>query len=227
MRCVPRIFFTISTLMFCVTSLCAQANQTRSDGWRGLILNVSTPDDAIRLFGAPAKDKDKIALDLPRPLSWLSDKYKERVFRTISYKKLDNYKQVRFSFLEGKLISITMEAPDAELEENWIDPDDLEQLFAVNFKPHKRKYNSKLPAPSDFQANAPAELKKDEYAYWYDMIAVTDTSFIVAIADNYRYQSGLFESPDVKRRKKINARGAKYPGYVSDIEIISRRLAAQ
>jgi hypothetical protein len=80
--------------------------------------------------------------------------------------------------------------------------------------------------PSDFQANAPAELKKDEYAYWYDMIAVSENSFIVAVADNYQYRSGIIDSPDVKRRKKLNARGSRYPGYVSEIEIITRILAS-
>jgi hypothetical protein len=118
-----------------------------------------------------------------------------------------------------------MEAPNAELEENWIDPDDLEKLFGVVFKPQKRKHNSKLPSPTEFQSDAPAELKKDEYDYWYDMIAVSEKSFVVAVADNYQYLSGIFDSPDVKRRKKINARGNRYPGYVSDIEIISRSLA--
>jgi hypothetical protein len=58
------------------------------------------------------------------------------------------------------------------------------------------------------------------------MIAISDKSVIVAISDNYIYISGLFESRDAKRRKKINARGARYPGFVSDIEIISRTLAA-
>ncbi len=191
-----------------------------------MVLSVSSPDDAVRLFGPAIKDQDKIALDVPRPLSWLSDKYKEKIFRTLTYKKLHEYKQVQFSFLDNKLVSITLEAPNAELEENWIDPDGLEGLFGVSFKPQKRKYHSKLPSPSEFQANAPAELKKDEYAYWYDMIAVTETSFIVAIADNYQYRARLFESADVKRRKKINAKGTRYPGYVTGIEIISRSLAS-
>ena len=31
-----------------------------------------------------------------------------------------------------------MEAPNAEIDENWIDPDDLETLFGVPFKPHER-----------------------------------------------------------------------------------------
>lgn len=226
MRQFSSIVVSILIMLLCAAPLLAVSDEPRPDGWAGMVLNVSSPDDAIRLFGTPAKDKDKIALDLPRPLSWLSDGYKEKVFRTIAYKKLHEYKQVQFSFRDGKLVSISMETPDAELEENWIDPDDLEQLFGVAFKPHKRKYNSKLPSPAEFQANAPAELKKDEYAYWYDMIAVSEKSFIVAIADNYKYRSGLFDSPDVKRRKKINARGTRYPGYVSNIEIISRTLAA-
>ena len=218
----------LSTLviLYCPVLLHAGTDEARSDGWAGMVLTVSTPDDAIRAFGMPIKDKDKISLDLPRPLSWLSDKYKERVFRTLTYKKLHEYKQVQFSFLDGKLVSITMEAPNAELEDNWVDPDDLEQLFGIVFKPNRRQYGSKLPSPSEFQASAPAELKKNEYAYWYDMIAVGEKSFVVAIADNYQYRSGIIDSPDVKRRKKINARGLRYPGYVSNIEIISRTLAS-
>src|SRR5258705_13592227 len=70
----------------------AQGIDPRPDGWgglvlnSGLVLNISNPDDAIRLFGTPDKDKDKNALELTRPLSWLSDKYKQKEFRAITYK---------------------------------------------------------------------------------------------------------------------------------------------
>jgi hypothetical protein len=203
-----------------------QENQVAPDRWAGMVVNVSTPDDAIRLFGAPSKDKDKVALELVRPVSWLSAKTKEKVFRTLSYKRIQEYKSVRFSFLDGKLVAISMAAPDGEIEDNWVDPDDLEKLFGVVFKPSRRQRGVKLAAPSEFHANAPAELKKDDYDYWYDMIAVSEQTFIVATADNYIYISGLFEKPAAKRRKKINARGTRYPGFVSDIDIISRTLAA-
>lgn len=215
----------ILVLLACAVPLLAVSDDPRPDGWAGMTIDASTPDDALRLFGAPAKDRNKVSLELPRPLSWVSEKYKDKIFRTLTYKKLRDYKQVHFSFLDGKLVAIIFEAPDAELEENWIDPDDLEELFGVVFKPNKRK-RDKLPGPAVFQAEAPAELKKNEYDYWYDMIAVSEKSFLVAVADNYKYRSGLFDSPDVKRRKKINSRGARYPGYVSEIEIISRTLAA-
>ena len=219
-----KVVSIILLIFLFVAPATAVDQEARSDGWAGMVLDVSTPEDAVRLFGNPAKDKDKVALDLPRPLSWFSDRYKQKVFRTLTYKKLQNYKQVQFSFVDAKLVSITMEAPDAELEKNWIDPDDLEELFGVVFKPHKRQYKHQLPPPSDFQNDAPTELGKDDYDYWYDMIAVSEKSFIVAIADNYKYISGLFESRDAKMRKKINSRGLRYPGYVSHIEIVSRTL---
>src|SRR6266404_5548941 len=226
MKRLSNIVLSFLITLFCASSLVAQTERPQADRWGGMVLDVSSPDDAIRLFGAADKDKDKIALDIPRPLSWLSDKCKEKLFRILTYKRIQEYKQIQFSFLNGKLVSISMEAPNAELEDKWIDPDDLEQLFGVVFKPNRRKYNSKLPPPSEFQASAPAELKKDEYAYWYDMIGVSENSFIIAVADNYQYRSGMIDSPDVKRRKKINARGLRYPGYVSAIEIISRTLAS-
>ena len=205
----------------------AASDEVRSDGWKGMVLDVSTPEDAVRLFGNPSKDKDQIILDLPRPLSWHSDKYKQKIFRTLTYKKLKPYKQVSLSFLDGKLVAIALEAPNGEIDDDWIDPDDLEKLFGVVFKPHKRQRNRQLPPPAEFQQSAPAELeKKDDYDYWYDMIAVGEKSFIVAIADATPYQSGVFfDSPDAKRRKKINARGLRYPGFVSDIQITSLSLA--
>lgn len=225
MKHIPKLVIAFIVFL-CATTVLAQNDQVAADRWAGMVINVSTPDDAIRLHGTPSKDKDKVVLDLPRPLSWLSPKTKEKVFRTLSYKRIQESKNVRFSFLDGKLVVITMELPDAEIEDKWVDPDDLEQMFGIVFKPSAYERGKKLPSPSEFQANAPTELKKDDYDYWYNMIAVGEHSFVVAIADNYKYISGLFEKPDAKRRKKINARGTRYPGYVSDIEIISRTLAA-
>lgn len=224
MKHLPQIVLAF-LIFLCATAAVAQDNPTAADRWAGMVLNASTPDDAVRLLGAASKDKDKVVLDLPRPLSWLSDKCKEKVFRRLTYKRIQEYQNVQFSFLDGKLVSISMEAANAEFEDKWLDPDDLEKLFGVVFKPHHRNYGSKLPPPAEFQANAASELKKDEYDYWYDMIAVGENSFIVAIADNYKYISGLFEKPEAKRRKKINSQGTRYPGYVSDIEIVSRTLA--
>jgi hypothetical protein len=213
----------------CATTVIAQDDRATPDRWAGMVINTSAPDDAIRLFGTPSKDKNKVILDVPRPISWLSDKWKEKTFRTLTYKQLQGYKNVQFFFLEEKLVAISMEAPDADLaildDKKWIDPDDLEQLFGIVFKPNPRQHGIKLLPPSEFLANAPAELKKEGYADFYDMIAVSENSFVVAMITNPQYYSGLFDRPDARRQKKINAHGARYPGSVSYIEMLSRTLA--
>src|SRR5688500_193418 len=114
-----QILAAITIVLVSFVSLRAQTDTPRPDGWRGLVLNVSTPDDAIRLFGPPAKDKDKTALDPVRPLSWLSDKYKQKVFRTLTYKKLHGYKQVQLSFHENKLVLVSMRSEERRVGKEW------------------------------------------------------------------------------------------------------------
>src|SRR6266850_2937403 len=103
MKRFSTIVIPILVFLCAATTVIALDDPSRSDRWRGMVLDASTPDDAIRLFGTPTKDKDKVALDVPRPLSWLSDKCKEKLFRTITYNRIQEYKQVQFSFLNGKL----------------------------------------------------------------------------------------------------------------------------
>ena len=213
----------------CATTVIAQDDRTTPDRWAGMVLNTSGPNDAIRLFGSPSKDKNKVILEVPRTISWLSDKWKEKIFRTLIYKQLQGYKNVQFFFLDEKLVAMSMEAPEADLaileSKKWIDPDDLEQVFGIAFKPNARQHGIKLLPPSEFLANAPTELKKEGYSDFYDMIAVSENSFVVAMITNPQYYSGLFDRPDARTQKKINAHGARYPGSVSSIEILSRTLA--
>jgi len=35
----------------------AQNDQTAADRWAGMLIDVSTPDNAIRLFGTPSKER--------------------------------------------------------------------------------------------------------------------------------------------------------------------------
>src|SRR6266446_438371 len=228
------ISIVCALVLFTCLSASAEEKINRTDGWEGLTLNVSTADEAIKLFGQPVKDKDKNPLEVVGIRTWLSGKEKEKVFRILTYKKLRDLPEVQLAFLDNKLAAIILEFPNAEKDDsNWTSPDDLERLFAIGFKQHKRKVGGTLPPPSEFQAGAPADLKKQEYDFWYDMIAVSERSFIVATVDNYKYINayGLFgRDPTVgakrKKREKLNA-NHKYPGFVSGILIISRTLASQ
>jgi hypothetical protein len=201
--------------------------------WNGLTLDQSTTEDAIRLFGEPEKDKNKQSLEILRATSWLSGKQDEKIYRSLSYKNLKGFDYVKLSFLEDKLILINLESANGLKKSVWLDPDDLAEIFGIEFKPYARKYGRTRPTPTEFKTNAPSELKEGEYNFWYDLMAVGDESFIIAIANNDKNLIGGAVNPndptDLKiedRKKEINSKG-KYPGFVERIQIISRRIAAQ
>jgi hypothetical protein len=226
---LSHILKSVLVALFCASALFAQAGAP--NGWNGMTLDASTPEDAIRLFGAPVKDKDKQSLEILHSTSWLSGKQDEKIFRTISYKNLKDYKYVQFSFLDNKLVLISLEMTTSLREPNWIDPDDLESLFGVEFKPYALKAGQTRPSPADFKANAPSELPtKGGYNYWYHLMAVAGESFVLAVANNDKKEFGgvIPTDPTSKtRRKAINSQGDKYPGFVQQIQIISRKLAAK
>ena len=218
----------------------AQNHEMQSDGWRGFVLDVSTPEDAIRILGKPSKDEDKESVRIWGIDNWLSGKEKQKVFRTLSYKwgKAKGAEFVELAFLDGSLAVITLQelpTPDRR-QAGWIDPDDLAKIFAIPFKPRKREASKNLPPLSEFQSAAPTELSK--YESYYNVLGIADKSFIVALVDNDKDISGYVgifgpdptagsrEKEKKSIRKGIDA-GGKYPGYVSSLKIISRRLAAQ
>ena len=44
-------------MLACAPAVCS-AEDVRPDGWAGMVLDTSTPEDALRLFGPAARDKD-------------------------------------------------------------------------------------------------------------------------------------------------------------------------
>lgn len=229
---------SVFLLMSSSSFVMAQSKDFQADGWRGLVLDVSTPEDAIRIFGNPSRDQDNQSVRVWRIDNWLAGKEKQKVFRIFKYKreKVKGVGFVELAFLRGKLAVITLDdlpSPDRR-EAEWVDPDDLERLFSGVFKPHMREVSEKLLPLHDFLSKAPAELEK--YDTVYDLLGVTDKCFIVAPVDNDLDAVGgigLFGSDpslgsrdrDKKSvRKRIDASG-KYPGYVPALKIISRKLA--
>jgi hypothetical protein len=224
------------TAFFLLAFFCAGGSapaQSAFDIWNGLIIDVSTTDDAVRLFGAADKVKDKQSLVINRAESWLSGEQKKKVFQTLVYKQIKEYKNVELAFLDAKLVMISLEAPDAYRESNWLDPDDLPAMFNLSFRPYARKIGKTRPFYTDYPTTAPTELTKQGYKTWYDFMAVGEKFFVIAIVDNAEnFNTGEITLSDPvglgekDRRYAIDTRG-KYPGYVSYLQIISRRLAAE
>ena len=233
-----RIFLTLFVPLFvffaCLASpVLAQGDDMNATSWYGLVINQSTPEDAVRLFGKPRKRKTNKRLNILRATSWLSGKYDEKVFTTLSYRNLKVFWSVKFGFLDNKLVLVSMKKKDPTLRgaRGWIDPDDLESIFDLEFKPYRRKLGKTRPGPIEFRDNAPKYLKKKEhYYFWYDMMAVGEDTFVIAVANNDKNLIGGTLIPsdptdlgEARAREVINSKGV-YPGYVQGIQIISRVL---
>src|SRR5713101_3662012 len=100
-------------------------DSVQPDRWRGLILDQSTPEDAIRILGQP--NKDKIGEFKPYPLEKRFNLKGE--FRHFQYKKLQGVESAELVFTKGKLISILLELDKS------IPASALQNIYRVEFEP--------------------------------------------------------------------------------------------
>src|SRR5438067_2422036 len=143
MKPIVRLSLISLTLVFCATTYLAQEKSVdvQPDRWRGLVLNMATPDDAVRLLGQPSNDKmsDLRVFIIDK---WVTEKQKQKIYRTLTFNKPQGLEEAQLSFLDNKLVMIRLVAKDVERADdpNWIDPDDLSEMFGTKFTPWGVKF---------------------------------------------------------------------------------------
>ena len=121
----------ILTSLFCcaliaATSTAQAANGSGADRFRGLTLNQTSSEDAMRILGQPAADKvDR--LDASKVSKWLDPKHKEKIFRQLSFKNVGDFSQIQLSILENKLMFIEL-----AFKKN-VAPERVNNIFGVEF----------------------------------------------------------------------------------------------
>ncbi len=229
MNHLTRISFLAVASFLCIVPLAAQEPTAQPGVWRGLVVDVSTTEDAIRILGQPSGDKSNQNLKLALVDKWLSGgRYNQKIFRQLTFKKPTGFDEAQLSFLDNKLVLIQLSARTGDVP-NWVDPDDLGATFNTKFIHSEWHFGKKLPPLSEFEKLDSTPPKK--FAELYDMIAITDRTFIVAGVDNIEAR-GLnpFGPPctgcakrENKKRKERDA-GGTFPGQVLFIDIVSRKL---
>jgi hypothetical protein len=152
-----------------INGLAQAENRPQPDGFRGLILDQTTAEDAIRIIGQPAKEEvDR--LEVSELGKWLDAKYKEKIFRQLTFKKVGDFHEIRLSFLENKLVMVALDF-DKDLE-----PPKLKNLFGVEFSPVD--YGMGL---RDKPEQQPQRLFfARSYPRSYTAVAISDRSFLYA-----------------------------------------------
>lgn len=164
----------ILTSLFCsaliAATLTAQApNGSGADRFRGLTLNQTSAEDAMRILGQPAADKvDR--LDASKVSKWLDPKHKEKIFRQLSFKNVGDFSQIQLSFLENKLMMIEL-----TLKKN-VAPERVNNLFGAEFA-----VVGAQAGPSDLPnepGKYPVRFVPTLYPFSYNMIGISDKAFV-------------------------------------------------
>lgn len=180
------------------------------DRWRGLVLDKSTPEDAIRILGTPEKDKPG-SVAVFRIKNWLSKQARERVFRTLEFKKPAGIDKASLSFLDGKLVAISLDV------KKGISPNALANIYGVEFQPAVGTLDIAFN-PRDYERNQGRVYPKT-YPTVYSLVAASEKSFIDAMISNVPSFGGAF----VKAMGVPDQPGS-FPGRVDFITLVSRRL---
>ena len=160
----------LASLAFVTANAFAQGSiSSRADGFRGLILNQTTAEDALRILGKPAGDQTD-RLDVSKISKWLDPKHKEKIFRQLSFKDVGDFSRIQLSFLENKLMMIELEFKKTIL------PERLESIFGVEFA-----VIGAQSSPSDLPnepGKYPVRFIPTYHPFSYNLIGISEHTFI-------------------------------------------------
>lgn len=206
-----------NTLAFVVTFslyLCLAAAQDQvkpqPDRWRGLVLNESTPRDAISTLGQPEKDSlNRIYAD---PINnWLTKKHKDKIFRTLEFKNPEGIDKALLYFHDEKLVAIMLDV------KKGISPEGLANIYGVEFQPVVKA--AEIAAfPRDYERRE-GKVYPKTYPTVYHMVATSERSFVSAMISNVPSLGGAFA-----RSAGIPDKPGSFPGRVDFVTLISRSL---
>ena len=162
-------FLVLSSAILLAANASGQTNNSRADGFRGLILNQTTSEEAVRILGQPVTDKTD-RLDVAKLSKWLDPKHKEKIFRQLSFKNVGDFSQIHLSFLENKLMMIDLEF------KKILFPARLNDLFGLQFA-----VIGAQGSPSDLPnepGKYPVRFIPVFYPFNYNLIGISDKTFI-------------------------------------------------
>jgi hypothetical protein len=210
-----KLLLTFSILFSLALSVFGQTDETKAksdfpkpDRWRGLIIDETTRDDAIKLLGKPKKDKTD-SLQIFGIRDWLIKDIKQKKYRILSYEKIEGLDSVGLGFVDDKLIFI-------KLDPKNLPTNALARAYGIDFAPNFSGINVAFN-PKNFERNQ-GKLYPKNYPSVYDLIAVSEKTFLCAAIDNSSFNSVFKEAIGIPDST------ISFPGKVTYLQIVSRKL---
>lgn|GEM_PF-6030960 len=201
------------------------------DKFSDLTLDESSVDHAIETFGAPTSDKKNVAIKFWDGTQWFKSWFidgNRKAYRRLIYKNIAQYEEVTLYFSENRLVFVSarLKSPFGKNTE-FLSPNSLKEIFDVEFKTFRWAFGRKLPPFKSFADFNEHRIEKG-VPFYYLRIGVGDKSVIANLVDNNNphYIGSPVDrvlSSTYSKRDEMNSIG-EFPGYVSAIHLISRRL---
>lgn len=210
MKRFVNLVLLIGSILACalVTNAQATVDRAQPDGWHGLVIDQSTPQDAINLLGKPASDKLD-SVDIHGVDKWITPRHKEKIFRELTFKKVGDAKKVELSFLEDRLAVIRL-----DYDKNKRRAREAPAFFGTDFV--LVEAIPKGTRPADYEGQKESTVPK-VYPIAYGMLSVSRGSILLVIVNNTGFKAML---KDMARQPTREV----WPGWVMIVEIISRKL---
>jgi hypothetical protein len=187
---------------------CPAISAQEPDQWHGLKLAQSTTEDAVKLFGRPKADRVSQLSATPVE-SWVSNKRKQKIFRTLEYKNpTSGVEKAWLTFLDDRLVSIML-----DMKEGMVSPNALSNIYGTPFRPIFDPLTLALN-PRDFQRDR-GEIYARSYPVTYHLAGVTERSFVTAMVVNGVGIGKMLGLPDKQD---------SFPGKVAFVQLISRTM---
>lgn len=162
------VLVIIAMFLLLPTYASIQQNGANPDGFSQLILNQTSPEDAIRFLGKIESDTTD-RLDVSQLGKWLDAKSKEKIFRKLRFKNVGTMLSIVLSFLENKLVMIELEL------HNELKPENLKALFGSDFA----HIGGPSPLP-DKPGEYPRPFFPTGYPRTYYRVGISPRTFLLA-----------------------------------------------
>jgi len=206
MRCLPLLLLLVLT----ISSVCAQEqDHPLPDRWHGLIIDQSTPEDAVAALGQPSSDKPENNFK-PYPLDKRIST-KGKAIRQLQYKNVPGFDLVKLYFADGKLAAIFL-----DLKEK-IAASAIPNNYGIEFEPKISSVETSSD-PHRYERNQ-GKLYPKDYPAGYYLVGTTPQVWIAAGINNSSTGSILFGSG------RGSAGDGAFPGKAENVLILSRALA--
>lgn len=198
-------------LILCATAAQSTSDQPQPDRWRGLILNETTPDQAIAILGKPKSDKPD-RLFIHEIDKWFEPGLNKKNLRKQSFRDVAGFDRVDLYYRDDKLVVMQLDP-----EKNPIKPTALQNIYGIEFRPFvggfRESHNS-----WDFERHA-GQVYPKTFPESYTLVGVSPGSIVAAAISNTSVGSILRQLNHVR-----DTAGGGFPGKVHHIQLISRKL---